>query len=48
MAVLDGSGAYDGLVAVLQVTDDMSGQTYHGYIIEAAMLPPIPETASAQ
>ena len=49
MTVLDGEGAYDGLVAVLQVTNsEASGQTYHGYVIDAAFLPPTPENARAE
>ncbi len=49
MTVLDGEGAYDGLVAVLQVTNsEASGQRYHGYIIDADLLPPAPENARAE
>ena len=47
--VLDGEGAYDGLVAVLQATDsETGGQTYHGFIIDVELLPPTPANAAAE
>jgi len=47
--VLDGERGYEGLVAVLQAANSAeSGQTYRGFIIDARLLPPIPENTSAE
>jgi|GEM_PF-5856004 len=49
MTVLDGEGGCKGLVAVLQVTNsDGAGQTHHDFIIDAGLLPPTPDNASAK
>lgn len=42
--VLDGSGEYDGLVAVLRTTGGLS--EFRGFIIDARWMPPPPENAS--
>ncbi len=47
VTVLEGEGAYEGLVAVLQVTAGDAGREYEGFIIDGG-LPPFPENASAK
>ena len=42
--VLDGSGDYEGLVAVLRTTGGLSD--FDGFIIDARWMPPSPENAS--
>lgn len=44
VVVLDGSGDYEGLVAVLRTNGGLSD--FHGFIIDARWMPPPPENAS--
>jgi hypothetical protein len=44
--VLDGSGDYEGLVAVLRTTGGLSD--FRGFIIDARLMPPPPENAATQ
>lgn len=43
--VLEGSGGYEGLVAVLRTTDGLA--EFRGFIIDARWMPPPPENASS-
>jgi hypothetical protein len=46
--VLEGSGDYEGLVAVLRVTGKPATEDFRGFIVDARWMPPPPENASAK
>jgi hypothetical protein len=46
--VLEGSGDYEGLVAVLRTTGAPAVEEFHGFIIDARWMPPPPENASTE
>jgi hypothetical protein len=49
VVVLDGTGDYEGLVAVLRATGPRGALSeFHGFILDARWMPPAPDNASTQ